>query len=167
MDKPLNLPPAIIIDLDGTLINSERRCNRLGIKDMNAKRGPDYDWSKFFENMEWDTTYPWCLEIVMRFHRFFHILFVTRRNEGLRAATIASLEANNVPRFFEQYQLFMAHEDDRRDSAESKKDIYYDHIMGKYNVLFAIDDDPEVLDMWVELKIPGLLVRQGAVLTVG
>lgn len=47
---------------------------------------------------------------------------------------------------------------DFRKDFEVKRELYYKHVEPFYDILFAIDDRPQVLRMWHELGIPTLAV---------
>jgi predicted kinase len=50
--------------------------------------------------------------------------------------------------------LVLRQEGDRRNDALIKKEMYNDHVLGKYNVVGVFDDRPGVIRMWRQLGLP-------------
>ena len=93
----------------------------------------------------------WLLENI-------ELIFVTGR-EGtakLREQTEAQLDL-----YFPNYTIFYRPENDYRKAAEVKKEIYLNNIKGKYDILFAIDDDIQNIRMFEKLGIHTLHCRYG------
>lgn len=44
--------------------------------------------------------------------------------------------------------MYLREDDDLRAPFESKRDIYEQHILGKYNAIAAFEDDIHVIDMY-------------------
>ena len=59
------------------------------------------------------------------------------------------------------FELYMRKENDFRDDTIIKREIYEEHIKGKYHVLGVFDDRPKVLRMWRELGLVTFNVQQG------
>lgn len=144
--------PAIIVDLDGTLCNTEHR--------MHFIRSDKPDWVGFQNAMEDDECVPAVAAIVRWASSMgLRVLPVTMRREMYRLKTT---------RWFAQYELphhriYMAYNDDRLDSdALVKERIYREDIAPAYDVLFAIEDRPDVVAMWHGLGVTCFAVNQGA-----
>jgi hypothetical protein len=131
--------PAIIVDLDGTLCNSDHRIHHV------MKTPPDYD--SFNKLCGLDTPNLWCIEIVNRFKDAYDIIFITGRPSAFNNETTSWLK-KYLPQL-PNYQLYMSSNSDKTN-AEYKKGVYNDLIRPHYRVLFALDDDPRVADMWKE-----------------
>ena len=58
-------------------------------------------------------------------------------------------------------ELLMRAEDDNRTSAEVKRSLYESVIKGRYDVMFAIDDLEENIEMFKSLGIKTLQFRYG------
>lgn len=148
---------AIIIDLDGTLINNNARALSSyipvpsNVKDMAAY------WEPFFKESVFDDPNLWCMEIVEAMSKSgYKIIFLTGRSatDSAVEATQRWIEAN-VDKSIDHELIMRPMNDERRDSAV-KRDIVTLQIMPKYFVLFAIDDKRSNVDMFESLSIPCL-----------
>lgn len=77
------------------------------------------------------------------------ILVVTSRKEKYRGLTSMWLAKNNI----RSHGLFMRADDDNRPDYEAKKDIL-DKITQLWDVTHAVDDNPNVIRLWEDNKIP-------------
>jgi hypothetical protein len=77
------------------------------------------------------------------------ILIVTSRKEKWRGLTSMWLAKNNV----RSHALFMRSDDDNRPDYEVKKDIL-NKINKYWDVTHAVDDNPSVIALWEDHKIP-------------
>lgn len=121
-------PNAIICDLDGTLA-------------ILGNRSP-YDASL----CEQDTLNRPVADILWRYQEesLDKIVLMSGRQEESRSQTVRWLEANNI-----RYDaLYMRATGDQRKDSIVKRELYDVHILGKYNVDFAIDDRDQVVDMY-------------------
>ena len=146
---------AIIIDLDDCLFDS-RHLEQYIPKVKDDRAGWDLVQEKMAESeinkhilIILDAL--WLLENI-------ELIFVTGR-EGtakLREQTEAQLDL-----YFPYYKIFYRPENDYRKAAVVKKEIYLKQIKGKYDVLFAIDDDESNIKMFQELGLNTLHCRYG------
>lgn len=133
------LPHAIICDIDGTLAH---------MKD----RSP-YDWSKVGE----DTIEDVVADLIDSYTGDA-VLLVSGRDSVCRDITIKWLEDHNV----EYDELFMRPEGNTEKDTIIKRKLYEDHIKGKYNIDFVLDDRNSVVRMWRdELGLKVLQVAPG------
>lgn len=140
----IELPNAIICDLDGTLC-------------LFGNKNP-YD--RDFENDEVD---PIIRYILNKFNQeYCEIIFVSGRSSKFRRQTISFLR-KNVELFTSiKYDLlFMRPEGDGRKDVEIKKEIYEKYIKDKYNVLFVLDDRNQVVEFWRSQGLTCLQVADG------
>jgi len=72
------------------------------------------------------------------------LIFVSGRKDSCKDATIQWLNNNGLY----PDELHMRATGDDRNDAIVKKEIYDNHIKGKYNVLGVFDDRPRVIRMW-------------------
>lgn len=87
-----------------------------------------------------------------------NIIIVSGRDEQYRSITQEWLARERVP----YDKLFMRPDSDKGPDYITKKNIYKEHIQGKYEVLFVIDDRPSVIRMWrAELGLKVFNVGQG------
>lgn len=141
-----NLPYCIIVDIDGTLA-------------LLGDRNP-YDAADSAGDLVNKPIY----EVVRRFYApdnnlsIEKVFIVTGRDEKYRSITKDWLDRKSIP----YHSLFMRDMGDRRKDFVAKKEIYEEHIKGKYNVLFVLEDRNQVVEMYRrELKLPVLQVADG------
>jgi hypothetical protein len=72
------------------------------------------------------------------------IVVLSGRSAVCRRQTLAWLDQHCIP----YSELFMRSVDDQRADDVMKRELYDNHIRGKYNVLGVIDDRPRVCRMW-------------------
>ena len=131
-------PTAYIFDVDGTLANVDPY--------IHYVRGSNRDYDAFHEasidalpNIE-------VLEMLNNAAQDKHaILIVTSRKEKWRGLTSMWLAKNNA----RSHALFMRADDDNRADYETKKDIL-DKINKHWNVVHAVDDNPNVITLWLD-----------------
>jgi predicted kinase len=131
------LPTAIICDLDGTLAL------------MNG-RNP-YDAS-LCEN---DLLNAPVASIVQQYP--YITLLVSGRKEEHRAQTERWLEKHDIV----YDQLWMRATGDNRKDVLVKQDIYNQHIKGRYNIDYVLDDRKQVVDFWRSTGLTVLQVAEG------
>jgi predicted kinase len=133
------LPKAIICDLDGTLA-------------LLNGRNP-YDAS----TCENDLINIPVLEILRKFKDKYMIIFCSGREDKYLIQTYNFLKkCDNSFKY-----LLMRKTGDFRKDAIIKKEIFDEHIKDKYYVEFVLDDRNQVVEMWRELGLTCLQVREG------
>jgi predicted kinase len=135
---------AIIVDMDGTLA-------------IMGDRSP-YDMSGLCIN---DQVNEPVARVLRREHGNFYppnILVCSGRHEANRSATEQWLRRHEIP-FTE---LWMRPDDDNRKDAILKREIYDEHIRGRYNVLYVLDDRDQVVELWRSLGLSCWQVAPGA-----
>jgi FMN phosphatase YigB (HAD superfamily) len=139
---------AVIIDLDGTLVNSPRPT--APIKDNS-----EIDWNAWIESAKFSPANEWCKEIVMAMAlQGYAIIFLTARDGGENSRKITeNWITMHMP---VMHKLYMRHEHDRRPDYEMKRDVFLNEIAPYYDVLFAIDDKQANVDLFRELGIAAL-----------
>lgn len=139
-----SLPPAIIVDLDGTL------CIK-GDRDI-------YDASL----CHLDTLDETVNNIVEWAWNAYDIIFMSGRGEEHRAQTEAWLEANGWSLSLTGvHGPFMRPEGDRRPDFKVKADLFEEHVRGRFNVKFALDDRDQIVALWRGMGIKTLQVDFG------
>ncbi len=138
-DDP-TLPRAIICDLDGTLA-------------LLNGRNP-YDAA----SCEQDSVNGPVSDIVSTYHSLgFSILLASGRSEQHRPQTERWLQNQCI----QYHALFMRRSGDSRQDAVVKREIYEQHIQGRYNVHFVLDDRNQVVNLWRSLGLVTLQVADG------
>lgn len=130
-----SLPFCVISDIDGTLAH------------MNGKRGP-FEWHKV-GNDDIDLGVAHVLDGV-DIIGYATIFIFSGRDEVCRPETEEWLERNNI--IYEN--LYMRRSDHKHANGDNvsdvivKREMFEKYIKGKYNVLFILDDRPQVCRMW-------------------
>lgn len=143
--------PAIIIDLDGTLADNNHRRKHIEGENNN-------DWKKYYEKIPEDSLNYWCKEIIDRFKNDYRIYLVTGREgtKQIKTDTKVWLADNNI--YYDELH-FRDKEDYRKDS-KVKKEILEEEIR-PHEVVFAVDDRQQVVDMWRNQDITTLQCAEG------
>lgn len=130
-----NLLPAIICDLDGTLA------------DMAGLRGP-FDWEK----VGLDKCRVWVKEILYSYldkYPNVQLIICSGRDGVCEPETRKWLLDNDIW----QDALFMRRQGDLRKDSIIKEEIFWESIAPNYNVLFCIDDRPQIVRTWKDLGL--------------
>jgi predicted kinase len=140
-DSPAELPPAVLVDIDGTVAL------------MNG-RDP-YDMERVGEDIP--------NEAVIAAVRAMHaagnaVVYCTGRNDWCRDATEAWLEEHvGVP-----YEgLFMRADGDSRRDADVKRELFDDEIRDRWRIVGVFDDRRHVVRMWRSLGLTVFHVAEG------
>jgi hypothetical protein len=133
---------AYIFDVDGTLANVDPY--------LHYVRGADKDYDAFHKASI--NALPNIEVLQMLNHAVYDqhsILVVTSRKEKWRGLTSMWLAKNDA----RCHALFMRADDDNRPDYEVKKDIL-DKINEYWTVVHAVDDNPNVINLWENNQIP-------------
>ncbi len=137
------LKSAVICDIDGTLA-------------IMKNRGP-FEWAKV-GNDDIDRAVSMLLHDISDHTIRQTIILLSGRDSICRPETEAWLKKHNV--LYDE--LHMRPEGDMRKDNIVKRELYDQHIAGKYNVLFVLDDRDQVVDMWRnELGLKVFQVAEG------
>lgn len=130
-------PKAVIVDVDGTVAHMH-------------SRGP-FDWKKVG-----DDNFDYLIgSIVEHFHKEgYEIIFLSGRDSVCHAQTEDWLEDHFS---FFIHNLYMRQHNDYRKDSIIKKEIFFRDIAPHYNIVAVIDDRPQVVRMWHEIKIPKVI----------
>lgn len=126
---------AMICDLDNTLTNADHREHHL----QNGKK----NWKAFFDEMNKDPVNEWCKKIITSMKKDNMIVLSSGRPDNFKNVTETWLAENNI----HYDQLSMRPRDDSRRDDIVKEIILHFEILTRYDVLFAIDDRKQVIDM--------------------
>lgn len=140
--KPdVNLPKAIICDLDGTLAL------------MNG-RNP-FDASTCDQDLP-NTPVIACVKAMVA--QGVKLVFMSGREDKYREPTIRFIE-QHLPGV--QYELHMRVSGDSRKDAIVKGELFDAHVAEKYNVVFVLDDRNQVVDFWRSIGLTVFQVAEG------
>lgn len=135
------LPSAVICDLDGTLA-------------IHNGRSP-YDTELCGADLVNETIKRILLNGLDGNEE---VIFVSGREDTFRKHTIRWIK-DKVK--LVGYSLYMRPEGDTRPDQIVKKEIFDNHIRGKYNIKFVLDDRDRVVRMWRDLGLTCLQVNDG------
>ena len=139
-----SLPPAIIVDLDGTLA-------------ILGDRNP-YDAARCEE----DTLDEVVSDIATTYwEKDHHIIFLSGRKETYREQTEAWLKQHDWHDLPGVHGPFMRASDDGRPDFVVKAELFDQHVRGRFNVKFALDDRNQVVRLWRDMGIKTLQVADG------
>ncbi len=143
---------AIIFDIDGTLADIS---HRLELFKQGKKK-------EFYGLMGDDGINEPVLMMLEALNTCYKInfLFVTGRMERHRAKTAKWL-FDNTCYSGKQNKLLMRKENDYRNDAIVKKEIYEEYIKDNYDVIAVFDDRKRVVEMWLPLGLFVFDVGQG------
>lgn len=123
--------PAIIVDVDGTV--AEKYSQR-----------EIYDFSKVEDDYPiWPT-----IKVIRSLLDVYTPIFVSGRKEICKLQTQTWLHHWIIRRSSSDWFLFMRADNDDRDDAIVKSEIYDRYIKDKYDVFCVFDDRKKVIDMW-------------------
>lgn len=134
----------LIVDIDGTLARMHDRGH--------------FDWDKVGQDDIHHDIKQLVNQIdIGNFGRRVHMILCSGCDEVCRPQTEAWLVKHGVY----YTELHMRPEGNLEKDTILKERIYRDHIQGRYNVLYALDDRNQVVDMWCNLSLRCLQVADG------
>ncbi len=133
--KPLvqdpSLPKCILVDIDGTVATM-------------SDRSP-FDWKK----VHLDEPKQPIINVVKAMKTAgYAIVFLSGRDSISRADTISWLEKHIGWREGQDYTLFMRPINDNRKDSIVKRELFDNHIQGRYYVEVVLDDRDQVVALW-------------------
>tara|TARA_R110000824_G_scaffold64402_6_gene168258 strand:- start:1192 stop:1647 length:456 start_codon:yes stop_codon:yes gene_type:complete len=138
----MNIIPAYVFDIDGTLANPTHRLHHI--------TGPNKDWDKFYDECDKDEPVPSILAVAV--HLFHNsptpVIFSTGRSEKIRNKTKEWLSNHNL--FTLDKQLYMRKDGDRRPDYILKKGHTKHMRNNGYEPMVVFEDRTQVVKMWRE-----------------
>ena len=135
-----NLDEAIVVDIDGTLAHI----------DGDNPRSP-YDASRAMEDVLDDAV---SVLTSMCYQHGYRVIILTGRHSGHLQVTKDWLTQEGV----DYDEIYCRDEEDKRPDYIVKKELFEQHVKGKYNVKFILDDRPSVCRMWRSIGLKVLQV---------
>lgn len=134
-----------ICDIDGTVA-------------IMGDRSP-YDWARVGEDLP-NIPVIRVVEALMVMNND-HVIFMSGRMEQSRRQTELWLDANVRKLFIAAHgtspappvELYMRADGDYRPDRVVKRELYEKYVLGKYNVIGAIDDRTSVVELWRDMGI--------------
>lgn len=137
----MGTPPAIIVDVDGTVA-------------LMGDRSP-YDYALVSEDKP---NGPVIEAVRAAWHDGYEIIFMSGREDSCRDATLEWLGTHvSVPG-----DLHMRATGDQRKDAIVKRELFDTHVRDQYHVRYVLDDRDQVVNMWRDLGLTCLQVAPGA-----
>ena len=137
-------PKAVIVDIDGTITKGPNN------------RSP-YDWHKVDNDLPNDLVVMLVNSIYKRID--YDVIFLSGRDSVCRELTINWLvEKTEIPRQYIDANLFMRKEGDMRKDTIIKLELFFEHIDGKYNVEYCLEDRAVVYRQYLDLGITPFFV---------
>lgn len=134
------LPNAIICDLDGTLA-------KIG------DRSP-YDASRC--DIVDHPNYPVIKCVLAMYAQDYDIIFMSGRDSKYKEPTRRFIEQWCInPKTGSSifYELYMRAENDSRKDSIVKQELFDEHVRGRYNILFSLDDRDQIVRKWREMGL--------------
>lgn len=149
-----NATKCIWSDLDGTMAKVDHR-----LKHVRVENRRDANWPRFFDEMVHDTVNHWCSELVHMMSERYPIVYATGRPADYEEHTELWLGENGLR--LPGSSLFMRQKKDHRRDDIVKEIILEFEVKTRYNVLFAVDDRKQVVDMLRKHNITVLQCANG------
>lgn len=152
--KELQMESKVIgFDIDGTIADCEHRVKYWTQKPRN--------WKKFVDESLNDQPYDDILWLLRTLHQAGNtILIITARSDNEREITTKWLhETAKLEGIYSK--LYMREAEDYRDDSTVKKEMLDQIKLDGYNLYMMFDDRSMVVEMWREVGIRCLQVREG------
>ncbi len=133
-----NLPKAVIFDVDGT------------IAQMNG-RGP-FEWSRVGE----DKPREFVIDMLRNYAMMGYVIIICSGRDDVCRAETANWLNEHVGEMF-WHALYMRKNGDFRKDNSVKEEIFWTYLAHKYNIVACVDDRPQMIRLWHELKISNVI----------
>jgi phosphoglycolate phosphatase-like HAD superfamily hydrolase len=142
--------PAVIFDMDGTLSDCDHR--------RHFVTGQKKNFNAFYDAMGEDTVKPTIQTLCSMYYFYsWRVIICTGRPESYRKGTEAWLKKYGVL----HHELRMRPDSRRNDPDYEIKQDMLNAILKEREVLVAVDDRNQVVDMWRRNNITCLQVAEG------
>lgn len=155
-------PLAIIFDRDGTLASVHNGPSKRKVDDGDYTRATDADWAAFNAALRFDRPVPLVVGLLNAVRPDVIRIMVSGRAEGdwpgdrrRRFAMQDWIAKHNLP----IDHLFMRTGGDKRLDSIVKEEILLNDIMPRFNPVVAVDDRPQILDVWKRYGIHTITVH--------
>lgn len=139
---------AVVFDMDGTLADVSSIRHHVRPDPTGKRKYKDFD-AFHRESVNVPPNHDVVAMAQQHAAEGKDIIIVTARRAKYRNETAMWLAQNGVP----SHAMFMRADDDGRPDYEVKKDIL-SRMSQSFNVVHAVDDNPNVLKLWHENGIP-------------
>lgn len=129
----------VICDIDGTIAKM-------------VDRGP-YDWQKVGN----DHPVQKVIDVVLKASDRRDLIFLSGRDGSCEQITQAWLQQH----IMRPFKLYMRNADDNRKDVIIKKELFNEHVAGRYNVACVFDDRDQVVKLWRDMGLQCFQVNYG------
>lgn len=147
------LPMAIIVDLDGTVADTKERAKVASTKENYPSRKW---WDVFFDPLlvRLDTPMGDSAKVLQEMSNKYTVIYLTGRRVNMKSATLEWLYKNGYP----VGELIL-----RPIGVKSVdfKSMALNELKGRYQLVYAFDDDDDNLRMFKEFGIPNIVKVTG------
>lgn len=133
-----SLPKAVIFDVDGT------------IAEMDG-RGP-FEWKRVGE----DKPREFVIQMLRNYAMMGYIIIICSGRDDICRVETANWLNEHVGSMF-WHALYMRKNGDFRKDNAVKEEIFWTYLTHKYNIVACVDDRPQMIRLWHELKIPNVI----------
>ena len=133
-----NLPKAVIFDVDGTIAQMDGR-------------GP-FEWHRVGE----DKPREFVIDMLRNYAMMGYVIIICSGRDDVCRAETANWLNEHVGEMF-WHALYMRKNGDFRKDNSVKEEIFWTYLAHKYNIVACVDDRPQMIRLWHELKIPNVI----------
>lgn len=132
-----SLPKAVIFDVDGTIASMDR--------------GP-FDWKRVGE----DKPREFVIQMLRSYAMMGYIIIICSGRDDICVGETSKWLDEHVGSMFWHHLHMRKNGDFRKDNAV-KEEIFWTHLAHKYNIVACVDDRPQMIRLWHELRIPNVI----------
>lgn len=147
---------AWIFDMDGTIVNIDSIYTILHGMQTQTEQGLSLMFKEYHSKALDCPPNQEVVQMIIDAKKDFDIIVVTARGEEYRAETSWWLKKNNII----HDALFMR-PINNYDSDEDVKDKIYLKILNYWDILHAVDDNPNIIKLWSDYNIPTTKYESG------
>lgn len=136
---------AVIFDRDGTLFSVEHHMEY----DAGKGRTGPRDWGSFNANCADDCVVPSVAALWRALDPKIVRIITSGREDHTRANMVIAMKRH----YIHPDEFFMRKTGDHRQDSIVKAEIYAEKIEPYYNVLFVVDDRPQVVEAWKSIGL--------------
>jgi len=145
-----------LIDMDGCVADVKHRVWIVSNLDAVAPHRRQEMWDMFHSAMEFDEPARSVINVVNSLSSDVLVVILTGRPEKYKAGTLEQLTRWKV----RHDHLIMRKEGDRQSSVNLKKQVVMHMMEIGLEIVQAIDDREDICDMYRELEIPTVEIKQ-------
>lgn len=133
-----SLPKAIIFDVDGTIAQMDGR-------------GP-FDWKRVGEDKPRD----FVIQMLRNYADMGYIIIICSGRDDICVGETSAWLDEHVGSIY-WHALHMRKNGDFRKDNSVKEEIFWTHLAHRYNIVACVDDRPQMIRLWHELRIQNVI----------